>query len=173
MLDEALYQELVRDEASLMSFVTDMAQGIQHIETICARYGFINRAVLYHFIDNNPAVARLIQQHKAAYDSDDNVERRIRLKAGLSVEATIHHMFNIIRADATPVSQKIDCFHKLLRAAGTDGAPPAARAGDMAGGGGPSFTLNFIWSDGSRENVLTARPIPPPVVIEHEGRGVG
>ena len=166
MFEPPTYPDLVVRDDMLMSFVTDMAQGIQEIETICARYGFINRAVLHHFTRNNPAVDRLIQQHKAAYDSDDNVERRVRLKAGLFVEEAMGHIAHLIVQTETPIGQKIECFHKLLRAAGTDGPPPAPLRADQ-GGGGPSFTLNFIWSDGTKENVLTARPSAP--VIEHDG----
>lgn len=164
MLDAPLHRELIDDRQQLTQFVTDYAQGFYEVEEICERYGFANRAVLFHFVRNNAALGRLISQHKTAYESEDNVERRVRLKAGLAAERLIPAIAQLVMQPDTPVGQKIDCFHKLLRAAGTDGPPPApsVRGGD---GGGPTFTLNFIWSDGTRENVLTARPSP---VIEHD-----
>jgi hypothetical protein len=164
MLDEPFLRELVDDHQQITQFVTDYAQGFYDYDEICTRYGFANRAVLFHFVRSNAALSRLISQHKTAYESDDNVERRIRQKAGLAVERAISTIAHLVTQTDTPVGQKIDCFHKLLRAAGTDGPPPAPLRG--AEGGGPSFTLNFIWSDGTRENVLTARPSAP--VIEHE-----
>jgi hypothetical protein len=164
MLDEPIHRELVDDSQQLTQFVTDYAQGFYEVEDICERYGFVNRAVLFHFVRSNAALSRLINQHKTAYESDDNVERRIRLKAGLAVERAISTIAHLVVQTETPIGQKIECFHKLLRAAGTDGPPPAPLRG--VEGGGPSFTLNFIWSDGTKENVLTARPSAP--VIEHD-----
>jgi hypothetical protein len=164
MLEEPTHRELIDDQQQITRFVSDYAQGFYEVEEICERYGFANRAVLFHFVRSNVAVGRLINQHKTAYESEDNVERRVRLKAGLAAERLIPAIAQLVMQADTPVGQKIDCFHKLLRAAGTDGPPPAPLRADQ-GGGGPSFTLNFIWSDGTRENVLTARPSP---VIEHQ-----
>jgi len=165
MLENPVPRELVNTEELLLKFVTDVAQGFYDWDELCERYGFVNRAVLFHFLRTTPSLEKLIHRQKTAYDSNENVEQRIRLKAGLSVENAIPHIAHLITQTSTPIGQKLDCFHKLLRAAGTDGAPPAPRFGD-SGGSGPTFTLNFIWSDGTKENVLTARPSPP--VIEHE-----
>ena len=165
MLDDPFPRELLNNDGQMTRFVADYAQGFLDYDEICERYGFVNRAVLFHFSRNNTALERLISQHRTAYESDDNVERRVRLKAGLAAERLIPAIAQIVMQPETPIGQKIDCFHKLLRAAGTDGPPPAPLRADQ-GGGGPSFTLNFIWSDGTKENVLTARPSPP--IIEHE-----
>jgi hypothetical protein len=166
-MEQPTYHEVMSDSELVMKFALDMAQGIFGLGVLAVRYGFVNRVVMLRFIQDNPYVQRLIQQYKAAYESDDAVERRVRLKAGLSVEALIPHIANLAGMKETPIGQRIECFHKLMRAAGTDGAPaqPSRFSGD-GGSGGTTFTLNFIWSDGRKETVLTGTQ--PPPVIEHE-----
>lgn len=168
MLEAPTHRELVGDDQLVAQFVTDMSQGFYDYDEICTRYGFVNRAVLFHFIRSNAAIDRLIARHKSAYESDDNVERRIRLKAGLSVERAISTIARLIVLPETPVGQKIDCFHKLLRAAGTDGAPPAPTRVD-GGGGGTAFNLSIVFSNG--ENVAISAQMPRPQiegeVLEH------
>jgi len=167
MIDEPIHRELVDDSQQLTQFVTDYAQGFYEVEDICERYGFVNRAVLFHFVRSNAALSRLINQHKTAYESDDNVERRIRLKAGLAVERAISTIAHLVVQTETPIGQKIECFHKLLRAAGTDGPPPApTRSGE--GAEGVRFNLNFIFSDGSQQKISLTDATAPPIVLDHQ-----
>lgn len=169
MLEEPAHPELLGDHQQITQFVTDYAQGFYDYDEICERYGFVNRAVLFHFIRSNAGLSRLISQHKTAYESDDNVERRIRLKAGLAVERSISTIAHLVTQTDTPVGQKIDCFHKLLRAAGTDGPPPAPlRAGD--GGGGTAFNLSIVFSNGEGM-AISARATAPQIegeAVEHQ-----
>jgi len=171
MLDEPIHRELVDDHQQLTQFVTDYAQGFYDYDEICTRYGFVNRAVLFHFVRSNAALSRLINQHKTAYESDDNVERRIRQKAGLAVERAISTIAHLVTQTDTPVGQKIECFHKLLRAAGTDGPPPAPLRADQGGGGGTAFNLSIVFSNGENVAISTRgqQRQPEGEVLEHEG----
>lgn len=159
--------QITVDEELLPKFVNDIAQGIYDYDTIGERYGLGDAQGVYWVLENNPYIRRLAQRAKAAFDSDEAVDKRVRLKAGLAVERLIPQIADIVDRADTPTGQKIDGFHKLMRAAGTDGAVAAPTKWGEAGGGGPTFTLNFIWSDGRKEAVLTTvNPSPP--LIEHD-----
>jgi hypothetical protein len=159
------------DDALIPPLIVDLAQGIHRYSVIAERYGF-SEGELLEYLRDNPAVRRLVRRHKASYESDEAVHKRIRLKAGLAVEETIEDMVALIRSETTPTGQKIDSFHKLSRAAGTDGGGSEGRAAD--GDGATRFNLNFIFSDGSRQQISLTDPtvgdsprLAPPV-LEHE-----
>lgn len=155
------------DEELLEKFITDVAQGIYDYDTIGERYGLGDAAGVFWVLQNNPYIRRLAKRAKAAFDSDEAVDKRVRLKAGLAVERLIPQIADLVDKADTPTGQKIDGFHKLMRAAGTDGAVPAPTKWGEAGAAGPTFTLNFIWSDGRKEAVLTT-VAPAAPAIEHE-----
>jgi hypothetical protein len=117
------------DDELLTKFVIDCAQGIHRYSTIAERY---------------------------AFNSDLSVTDRVRLKAGLAAEDLIPYIALRCKSGDTPISQAIDGFHKLLRAAGTDG-PVSGGANGTTGGGGTAFNLSIVFSNG--ENVkISAQP---------------
>ena len=143
------------DDDLVPGFVQDLAQGIHHKATIAMRYGLGTEANLLLYLQQHPVVLNQIRRHKAALNSDAAVTDRVRLKAGLAVEDLIPELTHIVRDGQTPTGQRIDGFHKLMRAAGTDGN--ISNKGDEKGGEGTTFTLNFIWSDGTRESITGTR----------------
>jgi hypothetical protein len=104
-----------------------------------------------------------IRKYKAAFNSDLSVTDRVRLKAGLAAEDLIPYIALRCKSGDTPISQAIDGFHKLLRAAGTDG--PVNTASGASGGGGTAFNLSIVFSNG--ENVkISAQPPAVPLASE-------
>ena len=152
------------DDDLLPGLVDDIAQGIHSHATVAMRYGLGSEAELLTYLKQHPVVLNQIRRHKAAHLSDGAVVDRVRLKAGLAVEDLIPELTHIVRDGNTPTGQRIDGFHKLMRAAGTDGNVAAVK--DSGGGEGTSFTLNFIWSDGTRESITGTRDSGGPKTID-------
>jgi hypothetical protein len=144
------------DDELLTKFVIDCAQGIHRYSTIAERYGLNDEATLMDYLTTHPAVRDQIRKYKAAFNSDLSVTDRVRLKAGLAAEDLIPYIALRCKSGDTPISQAIDGFHKLLRAAGTDG-PVSGGANGTTGGGGTAFNLSIVFSNG--ENVkISAQP---------------
>jgi hypothetical protein len=150
---------MIIDTDLLHRFVADMAQGIYPYDVIAERYGFGDWETMFNFLSEAPPVRKLIQQHKAAYESNDAVQDRVRLKAGLATEASIARVQNLIMDPQTPNGQVLAGYEALAKTAGTYGNPPVPKEWGGGGGtGGPVLNVNFIYSDGRRET-LTAMPI--------------
>lgn len=159
----SLAPEIELEDELLLSFVLDMAQRIHRYSTIAERYGFGDEATLFQFLKDNEAIAKKIARYRVAFESDQAVPDRVRLKAGLAAEDLIHHIALRCKNADTPMSQAIDGFHKILRAAGTDGPPPQPRAGDFSGGAtGTTFNLAIVFSNGETAKI-TATNLPTAV----------
>ena len=142
------------DDDLVPGFVQDLAQGIHHKATIAMRYGLGTEANLLLYLQQHPVVLNQIRRHKAALNSDAAVTDRVRLKAGLAVEDLIPELTHIVRDGGTPTGQRIDGFHKLMRAAGTDGNIATGKEGLTQGGPGLNITIQF--SNG--ENIKISTP---------------
>lgn len=153
------------DDELLTKFVIDCAQGIHRYSTIAERYGLNDEATLMDYLTSHPAVRDQIRKYKAAFNSDLSVTDRVRLKAGLAAEDLIPYIALRCKSGDTPISQAIDGFHKLLRAAGTDG--PVQGAG-VQGGGGTAFNLSIVFSNGENVKISAQPPSVPLASDEYE-----
>lgn len=148
-------------EADLLpGLITDLAQGIYEPEDIAERYALGSAAALYQFLQSHPVVRKQIQRYRAAYMSDDSVEKRIRQKAGLATEDIITDAVQMIRNPTISPSQKREWATWLSRNAGTDGPVPTVGRFDGTASGAV-LNLNIIFSDGRKEQ-LSVMP-----TIEH------
>src|SRR5262245_32723249 len=143
--------EEIEDEL-LLKFVIDMAQGIHQYATIAERYGFGSEKVLWDFLHKHPAILNQIRRYKAAFESDQAVPERVRLKAGLGAEDLIPYLVLRLKQADTPLGQLIDGYHKLSRSAGTDGLPPVGKDG-VPVGGGTVFNLAIMFGSKPEANL--------------------
>lgn len=146
----------IEDEL-LLAFVIDVAQNIYPYELIAERYGFASGAVMFEFIKNNEAIRKQIGRHRAAFGSDQGVQDRVRLKAGLGAEELVPYVTLRCKHPDTPFGQVLAGAEWLSKTAGTYGQPAAARPGET--GTGTKFNLAIIFSNGETTKITADLPV--------------
>ncbi len=150
------------EDAVLMRFMQDLANGIHDYPAIATRYGFPDQKAMFDYLVAHPAVRATVQKYKALNDSDGGAEGRVRLKALYATEMAIASMAAIAVDPRTPIGQRIDAFKQLSRVGAVDGQPAVAAKGAGGQGGGNAFTVNFHFS-GGRTETLTTTVVPEQI----------
>jgi hypothetical protein len=148
MSDDFLDPNPLLDDALIMRLTYDIAAQIHPPETIALRYGFDDVAGLRRYLSKHPAVVRNAQKAKAAMESDEGSEARVRLKAMQATEELIPATAGIAADPRIAPQQRIDAFKQLSRVSGLD-----ASAAKAAGSGGPAFTLNILFRKNPAEKL--------------------
>ncbi len=154
---------------ALAAFCNDMAQKIHPGETLASRYGFADRAHLKAWLMSHPVVWRKIEELKAVWESDDNVEARARKLAGLAlIEAIPSHAQIMLNPDISP-GVRIDAFKETARVAGVAGAPQVGRDGVPGGDAANRFSVQIVFaSSGQVESFTTRRPTQATIDAEQD-----
>lgn len=153
MSDDFLDPNPLLDDALIMRLVYDIAAAIHPPETIAVRYGFDDVAGLRRYLAKHPQIIKNAQKAKAAMESDEGSEARVRLKAMQATEELIPATAGIAADPRIAPQQRIDAFKQLSRVSGLDGGG----AKQAAGAGGSGFTLNILFRDKPAEK-LTLNP---------------
>lgn len=147
-------------EATLMSFINDVAMGMVDMHTIAVRYGItVEEALL---VAEGPEVARRIKTKRALWESEDNVLERnrvaygiIALDAAAVVDRHIHH-------PGAPANTIIDALKIVGKFAGLETQPKSNGGGDGPGLAPVTIQINF--SGGKTESISIAPPTTPPTI---------
>ena len=166
---------VVEDSPQLMqAWCTDMAQKIHEYPVIAERYGFEDDQAMFDYLATRPTLRRRIRELRATWESDDNVETRVRRLAGHTVLEALPSTGAIMFNDALNPTVRIDALKAHARLAGIDALPVAAGANAGMGGGGGRFSVQIIFgSTGQVETITTVdkpakEPAPEPLTIEGE-----
>jgi hypothetical protein len=139
----------------LWAFCTDVAQNIHTYTQIALRYGFVDTDDLKRFLVKQVAVRKRIKELRAVWESDDNVENRIRTLAGHSVLTALPETARIMFNPRNPDNTKLDALKHHATIAGVF-APPRTSHND--GVGGPAagrFSVNIVFSNAGRTETIT------------------
>jgi len=110
----------------LQTFVTDVARHLDDHDTIARRYGFPGRDAMEAWIDARPAVGRRIKETRAAWESQENAETRVKAMVSLGVEAALPDTTRLMFASDKPNIQ-IEALKIHARIAGLDITPRGER----------------------------------------------
>jgi hypothetical protein len=145
---------LQAEEATLLSFVNDVAMGLAGMDVIAARYGVTLMEAFA--IAEVPEVARRIKTRRALWESEDNVVERnrvcyglITLEAAAVLDRQLHH-------PGTPASTVIDGLKVAGKFAGLDTQP--RQNGADSGPGLAPVTIQINFSGGKTESIAIAQP---------------
>lgn len=144
------------DDALILRLQYDLAAKIHPPETIAARYGFAGIKGLYQYLSHHPQVVANVKKARAAIESDEGSEGRVRLKALQATEVLIAPTALIAMDPRVAPQQRIDAFKQLSRVAAVDGSGAAAAAAKA--GSGAAFTLNILFRENPEKLSFTADP---------------
>lgn len=138
----------------LWAFCTDVAQNVMSYREIATRYGFVDVPQLREFLVAQHAVRRKVKEIRAIYESDENVETRIRHLAGHAVLAALPGTAQIMLNPRNPDSTRLEALQKHARIAGVDriGAGNENNAGMPVGG---RFSVNIVFPNAGKVESFT------------------
>lgn len=165
---------------ALQAFCNDVARQVHTPSEIAERYGFANARAAAAWIKARPPVQRAIKELRAIWESEENLEGRIRAYYAHAVLEAAPENARIMLDPTVHPSVRIDGLKEMSKVAGLVGAPGGGLVRDKNGnlvstGGAAPFAVNIIFqSTGQVESITTVAPPPPPetapdrLVIEGE-----
>lgn len=148
---------------AFFAFCVDTAQQIHTYAEIAKRYGFIDAAAMRDFLVNHPQILRKIKELRAVWQSDDNLETRLRKLAGHSVLEAMPDTAAVMFDKAVTPSVRLDALKAHARIAGVDGLPPVGKDGTPMGGSGPKFSVSIVFSRAGKVETMSLEPSPPEI----------
>jgi len=134
----------------------ELASGLSPASEIFARWGHTPeeaRAIL-----SNPTFQQMLKEAKGNWDSDSNVEERIRMKARLALEELLEPHFKMAKSVDTPPPSRIEAMKTFERLSGM-----SAKEKDSGFTPGERFIVNInLGSD------IPSVTIDAPVTAEGE-----
>lgn len=153
---------------AFFAFCVDTAQGIHTYAEIAKRYGFESREAMHEFLVNRPVILRKIKELRAVWQSDDNLETRLRKLAGHSVMEAMPDTAAIMFDKAVTPGVRLDALKAHSRIAGVDGLPAMGKDGAARQEGGGKFSVQIVFSGAGKVETLSLREPPPMIEGETE-----
>ena len=143
----------------LFRFIEDIAQKVHPPETLAIRYGFASPADMVAYIARNPELTKKIKQFRAIWESDHNLETRLRLHSGHALEFALPETSALMMDKTVGAAVRLDALKAHSRIAGVDGASASGKDGAT----GPALTFNLTFSGGRVEHII-ATVVEPEVI---------
>lgn len=153
----------------LWAFCVDVAQNVQSFSQIAIRYGFTDVSRLRDFLRDQPMVRRRAKEMRAVWESDDNVDDRIKKLSGHAVLAALPETAKIMLDPRTPNETRLNAMQKHATIAGVYN-PPGARGGAVVAGAGPGvgrFSVNIVFQNAGKTETITTIEHAPDSHVEH------
>lgn len=156
---------------TLQAFCNDVARQIHTPGELARRYGFASPRAARDWIDKRPPVHQMIKTIRAIWESEDNVENRIRAYAHHALLEAAPSNAQIMLDPSIHPTVRIDAMKETAKIAGLTGAPGLVRNkdGTISAPGAAPFAVNIIFQNaGHTESFTAARQDKEPVEIEGE-----
>jgi len=128
----------------------EIASGLTKPSEVFSRRGFTKEQV--GIILNDLQFRSILREAKANWDSADNAEERIKIKAKLALEELLYPHFILAKSPDTPAAARNEAVKTFERLSGL--SKP-----DAAGTSGERFSITINLGDaGSRDNVTIDAP---------------
>jgi hypothetical protein len=114
----------------LWAFCVDCAQNIMPYREVALRYGFIDVPQLRDFIGTQNQIRKKIKELRAVWNSDDNVESRVKTLAQHAVLAALPGTSQIMLNTRVPDNTRLEALRDHAKIAGltNNSWGPAKRA---------------------------------------------
>ena len=172
-IDQVLEQTVMRmTPALLLSWIYEVARAILPPATIARKYGFADQDVMYRIIAENEPLRRRIKLERAVWNSDENLQARIRLQYQLLVTESAHETGKVLLDPATSPAARNDLLKTCATIAGVH-STQAPRVGE-GGEPGQRFSITMVFPNAGRVEEIKLASAPPPapgpepLVIEGE-----
>jgi hypothetical protein len=148
-----------KDDALIFRLQHDLATKMHNSDEIAKRYRLRNKDELREYLRAHPQIVVEAMKIRAAFNSEDGSEARVRTKFLRATEDLIIPIHHLVKDPHTPISARIDGFKQLQRGAGVDGAPTPAAAALKGGGSAFNLTINFA---GGRSQNISGTTVTDP-----------
>lgn len=155
--------------ALLHAMIGEVARGYQDIEDIAVRYGFDDAKALYDTIAASPALLRAIKQERAVWQSEENLERRLRVQHQLILHEAAHENAKPLFDPSTTVPQRVELMKAIAVVGGVHGMPGGGGRGmDGAADQAARWTIQMVFPNAGKVEEISLRPTPSPPTIDAE-----
>jgi hypothetical protein len=164
-IDNALETTVLKMTPTMLAdWCQDVARGIYPPKVIARRYGFASDQAMFSVMKTNEALRQRIKAERIAWNSDTNLQTRLRIQYGLILSETAHENGRALFDPGTPVSARNDLMKTCAIIAGVHGTPAQIRAGESAaafGNAAAPFNVQIVFaSTGQTETFATSVTAP-------------
>jgi hypothetical protein len=139
----------------LWAFCVDCAQNIMPYREVALRYGFIDVPQLRDFIGTQNQIRKKIKELRAVWNSDDNVESRVKTLAQHAVLAALPGTSQIMLNTRVPDNTRLEALRDHAKIAGlTNNSWGAGKAGP-GGPEGAKFSVNIMFQNAGKVETIT------------------
>lgn len=150
----------------LWAFCVDSAQNIMPYREIALRYGFLDVPQLRDFLVGQEQIRKRIKELRAVWNSDENLETRVKTLAGHAVLAALPGTAQIMLNPRVPDNTRLEAMRDHAKIAGlTNNSWGAGKAGP-GGPEGAKFSVNIMFQNAGRVETITTVAHEPDVITE-------
>jgi hypothetical protein len=150
----------------LWAFCVDCAQNIMPYREVALRYGFIDVPQLRDFIGTQNQIRKKIKELRAVWNSDDNVESRVKTLAQHAVLAALPGTSQIMLNTRVPDNTRLEALRDHAKIAGlTNNSWGAGKAGP-GGPEGAKFSVNIMFQNAGKVETITTVSHEPDAITE-------
>lgn len=172
-IDAALDQTVLKmTPALLQSLIHELGRRLHPYDEIALRYGFSSVQALYRTMATNTAFRMAVKAERAVWDSEDNLERRIRVQHQLILHESAHENAKPLFDPSTTPSQRVELMKAIAVIGGVHGMPGGGGRGmEGAADGGTRWTIQMVFPNAGKveEIKLSAAPAAPENDVTIEG----
>jgi hypothetical protein len=139
----------------LWAFCVDCAQNIMPYRELSMRYGFIDVPQLRDFLTSQDQIRKRIKELRAVWNSDENLETRVKTLAGHAVLAALPGTAQIMLDPRKPDSVRMDAMKEHAQIAGLRSTGWGKGAGGPGGPEGGRFSVNIMFQNAGRVETIT------------------
>lgn len=148
----------------LWAFCVDSAQNIMPYREIAQRYGFTDVPELRDFLLAQDQIRRRIKELRAVWNSDDNLEERIKKLAGHAVLAALPGTAQIMLNPRVPDSTRMESMRDHAKIAGVFNNAWSRGGAGPNGGEAGRFSVNIMFQNAGRVETITTVSHEPETI---------
>jgi hypothetical protein len=150
----------------LWAFCVDSAQNIMPYREIALRYGFLDVPQLRDFLVGQEQIRKRIKELRAVWNSDENLETRVKTLAGHAVLAALPGTAQIMLNPRVPDNTRLEAMRDHAKIAGlTNNSWGAGKTGP-GGPEGAKFSVNIMFQNAGKVETITTVSHEPDVITE-------
>jgi len=153
----------------LYAFCTDVAQNVDTYATIAIRYGFTDVAQMADFLRDQHVIRRRIKEYRAIWESDENVQERIKKLSGHAVLAALPTTARIMLDPNQPAQTRLDAVKQHSIMAGSQATGNGAAAQGSGGPQAAKFSIQIMFANSGKTETFTTIKAEP---VEPDGRDI-
>jgi hypothetical protein len=153
----------------LYAFCTDVAQNVDTYATIAIRYGFTDVAQMADFLRDQHVIRRRIKEYRAIWESDENVQERIKKLSGHAVLAALPTTARIMLDPNQPAQTRLDAVKQHSIMAGSQATGNGAAAQGSGGPQATKFSIQIMFANAGKTETFTTIKAEP---VEPDGRDI-